>query len=215
MKIKHFIGGYDKNLSYLLWCSESKQAAIIDPSVEINPIIEYINKNNLILDKILITHSHHDHIRYLSDFTDYYNLLKVYISHQTAKKFNFIPITHNQIINIGTEMLTCLETPGHYYDSICFWNSKNKSIFTGDTMFIGRTGRTISPRSSIKNLYKSVYEILLKLPFETMIYPGHHYGYKMFDNIGNNMISSKFFSCKKFEDFCLIMDKYEKNRKNE
>ena len=94
-------------------------------------------------------------------------------------------------------------------------DNKNKSIFTGDTMFIGRTGRTISPRSSIKNLYKSVYKILLKLPFETMIYPGHHYGYKMFDNIGNNMISSKFFSCKKFEDFCLIMDKYEKNRKNE
>ena len=48
MKIKHFIGGYDKNLSYLLWCSKSKQAAIIDPSVEINPIIEYITKNNLL-----------------------------------------------------------------------------------------------------------------------------------------------------------------------
>ena len=85
MKIKHFIGGYDKNLSYLLWCSKSKQAAIIDPSVEINPIIEYITKNNLILDKILITHSHHDHIKYLDTFTHYYNLLKVYISHKQLK----------------------------------------------------------------------------------------------------------------------------------
>ena len=213
MKIKHFIGGYDKNLSYLLWCSKSKQAAIIDPSVEINPIIEYITKNNLILDKILITHSHHDHIKYLDAFTNYYNLLKVYISHKTAENFDFIPIAHNQIINIGTEMLICLETPGHYYDSICFLSSKNKSIFTGDTMFIGRTGRTISMGSDIKDLYNSIYKVLLKLPLETMIYPGHHYGYKICDTIQNNIKFSDFFSCKSFEDFCLIMDKYEKNRK--
>ncbi|OUT39046.1 MAG: hypothetical protein CBB66_03905, partial [bacterium TMED6] len=68
MKVKYFIGGYDKNICYLLWCEESNHAAIIDPSVEINPVIEYINKENLILDKILITHTHHDHIKYLNDF---------------------------------------------------------------------------------------------------------------------------------------------------
>ena len=213
MKIKHFIGGYDKNLCYLLWCEESNQSAIIDPSVEINPIIEFIENKNLILDKILITHSHHDHIKYLEDFVNRFNLVKVYISDKTAKNFNFLPMTNNQIINIGTQMVICLETPGHYYDSFCFWDSKNKTIFTGDTMFIGRTGRTVSAKSNIKDLYNSIYEILLKIPHETMIYPGHHYGYKMFDSIKNNINSSSFFNCKNFEDFCLNMDKYEKNRK--
>ena len=68
MNVKYFIGGYDKNICYLVWCDESKYAAIIDPSVEINPILEFIEANNLILDKVLITHSHHDHIRYLKIF---------------------------------------------------------------------------------------------------------------------------------------------------
>ena len=213
MKVKYFIGGYDKNICYLLWCDESKHAAIIDPSVEINPIIEFITKQDLILDKILITHSHHDHIKFVSDFIDYFNLIKVYISYKSSKKFNFISLTDNQIINIGMHMITCLETPGHYYDSMSFWDSKNKLIFTGDTMFIGRTGRVLSSKSSIDDLYSSIYNILLKLPHNTMIYPGHDYGYTTLDTIGNNIVSSKFFNCQNLEEFKLVMKKYEQNRK--
>ena len=213
MKVKYFIGGYDKNICYLLWCDESKHAAIIDPSVEINPIIEFITKQDLILDKILITHSHHDHIKFVSDFIDYFNFIKVYISYKSSKKFNFISLTDNQIINIGMHMITCLETPGHYYDSMSFWNSKNKLIFTGDTMFIGRTGRVLSSKSSIDDLYSSIYDILLKLPHNTMIYPGHDYGYTTLDTIGNNIVSSKFFNCQNLEEFKLVMKKYEQNRK--
>ena len=213
MKVKYFIGGYDKNICYLLWCNESKHAAIIDPSVEINPIIEFINKKDLILDKILITHSHHDHIKFVSDFIDYFNFIKVYISYKSSKKFNFNSLTDNQVINIGMHMITCLETPGHYYDSMSFWNSKNKLIFTGDTMFIGRTGRVLSSKSSIDDLYISIYNILLKLPHNTMIYPGHDYGYTTLDTIGNNIVSSKFFNCQNLEEFKLVMKKYEQNRK--
>ena len=213
MKVKYFIGGYDKNICYLLWCDESKHAAIIDPSVEINPIIEFINKKDLILDKILITHSHHDHIKFVSDFIDYFNLIKVYISYKSSKKFNFISLTDNQVVNIGMHMITCLETPGHYYDSMSFWNSKNKLIFTGDTMFIGRTGRVLSSKSSIDDLYSSIYNILLKLPHNTMIYPGHDYGYTTLDTIGNNIVSSKFFNCQNLAEFKLVMKKYEQNRK--
>ena len=213
MKVKYFIGGYDKNICYLLWCNESKHAAIIDPSVEINPIIEFIDKQDLILDKILITHSHHDHIKFVSDYINYFNLIKVYISYKSSKKFNFNSLTDNQVINIGMHMITCLETPGHYYDSMSFWNSKNKLIFTGDTMFIGRTGRVLSSKSSIDDLYISIYNILLKLPHNTMIYPGHDYGYTTLDTIGNNIVSSKFFNCQNLEEFKLVMKKYEQNRK--
>ena len=222
MEIKYFIGGYDKNICYLIWCKESKQAAIIDPSVDINPILEFIDKQDLILDKILITHSHHDHIKYLYDLIDYFNLIKVYISKKSSAKFNtklkdensiFFPLSHNQVINIGTNIITCLETPGHYYDSISFWDSNNRYIFTGDTMFIGRTGRVLSSKSSIDDLYDSIYNILLKLPHETIIYPGHDYGYKLSDTIQNNIISSSFFNCKNLDEFIKVMENYEKNRK--
>ena len=78
MKIKSFQGGYDKNFTYLIWCSKTKLAAIIDPSTEINPIIEHIENHDLILSKILITHTHHDHIAYLNDFLDLFNNIIVY-----------------------------------------------------------------------------------------------------------------------------------------
>ena len=65
MKIQSFQGGFDKNFCYLIWCDKTKQAALIDASTEINPIIEFIEDNQLLLTKILITHSHHDHIYYI------------------------------------------------------------------------------------------------------------------------------------------------------
>ena len=55
MNIAVFQGGFDKNLCYLIWCNKTRHAAIIDASVEINPIVELINKEKLILSKILIT----------------------------------------------------------------------------------------------------------------------------------------------------------------
>ena len=73
IQIKYFIGGYDENLSYLIWCKKSKKAAIVDPAVKIEPLVNYIDKNNLKLEKILITHSHGDHIQYLEDILFKFN----------------------------------------------------------------------------------------------------------------------------------------------
>ena len=213
MKVDYFLGGYDNNLSYLLWCTETKHAALIDPAVELSPIIECISANNLILDKILITHSHFDHIKYLHDFIDYFNNIKIYAHHESNLDLSFVSLYHDQIINVGTEIINVLLTPGHYYDSLCFWHQSDKLVFTGDTMFIGRTGRVISSRSNIEDLYNSIYNILLKLPLETQILSGHHYGYKLFDSISNNINYSSFFQCDSLKSFKLVMEKYEKNRK--
>ena len=72
MIIKTFIGGFDNNLSYLIWCEDTMECAIVDPSTEPLEIFEFIESNNIILSKILITHTHHDHICYLSDFINKY-----------------------------------------------------------------------------------------------------------------------------------------------
>ena len=218
LHIKYFTGGYDKNFSYLIWCKESKEAAIVDPAVEINPIIDYITNRKLKLRKILITHTHADHIRYLNDIMIRYNSkINVYLSSKTRisnlKTNNYV--SHNEIIHLGNEKIKCFHTPGHYYDSVCFWSFENNIIFTGDTMFVGRTGRTIHQGSDIKELYHSIYDILLKLPEETIILSGHDYGEKKYDTIGNNIKKSDFFSCKNFEQFLVVMEKYEKSRKKQ
>jgi glyoxylase-like metal-dependent hydrolase (beta-lactamase superfamily II) len=215
MKIKRFQGGYDNNFCYVLSCKETKTAAIVDPSVEINPVIEYIDSNDFILDKILITHTHYDHIRYLDDFIDLYPLAKVYASSnaQLSNLINFHELEHNDVIGLGKHLILSLFTPGHYSDSMCYWIKSKDIIFTGDTMFVGRTGRTISDGSDIKKLYNSTYNILLKLPLETTIYPGHHYGFCREISLLDNIKYSIFFQCNNFSEFNLVMKNFEKTRK--
>ena len=214
MQVKTFQGGFDKNLSYLVWCDETKYAGLIDASVEPLEILEFIESQNLILEKILITHTHHDHIHYLSDFIYKYPMINVYLhSNPINKPNNFIPLEHNQVITIGNSLFTTLHTPGHFADSVCFWNKEEHLIFTGDTIFIGRTGRTVSSHSDINDLYDSVYNIIFSIPEETMILPGHHYGYSQKETLKFNKETSKFFQCDDKNEFKKVMKEFEKNRK--
>ena len=77
MKIKAFLGGYDKNMSYLIWCESTGIAGIIDASIEITEILKYIDVNNLIIEKVFITHTHFDHIKYLNDLMDQFPYLQI------------------------------------------------------------------------------------------------------------------------------------------
>ena len=213
MKIKAFEGGFDKNFTYLVWCDKTKHAALIDASTEINPILEFIESQDLILSKILITHSHHDHIAYLEDYLGIFSNLIVYCYNKPINiRTNFHGLDDNEIIVIGNEILTTIYTPGHFIDSVCYWNKKNKLIFTGDTVFVGRTGRTVSNTSNIKALYNSIYNRLLTLPNDTIIYPGHNYGFQKSISIQDNIQLFDFFSCKSFEEFIIVMENFEKNR---
>ena len=214
MHIKSFIGGYDKNLSYIIWCPETKLAALVDASVESNEIFEFIDHKDLILEKVLITHTHRDHIYYLDDFIHQYPMINIYCHSNPINLSGSycIPLEHNQVISIGECLLTILHTPGHFSDSICIWNKESKVLFTGDTIFIGRTGRVVSETSSLKDLYNSVYNIILNLPFETMIYPGHHYGFSRKAELDFNIKNSNFFQCKSINEFKIVMQDFEKNR---
>ena len=97
MQVKSFLGGFDKNLSYLIWCQNTKLAAIIDPAVNPLPIFEYIESNDLILEKIFITHTHHDHYKYLDDF--FVSSYKRKISNNFLLGYDLI----NMIININSD----------------------------------------------------------------------------------------------------------------
>ena len=214
MKIKTFKGGYDGNFCYLVWCEETLEGAIVDPSVDPLNIISFINENNILLSKILITHTHYDHISYLSKFIDKYPNIRIYGYKNTRKDLgkNFHGVCHNDYIYIGRILLSTLYTPGHYDDCLCYLGNTENIIFTGDTMFVGRSGRTINSYSNIKELYNSIYEIILKLPMETIIYPGHDYGYSPIINIADNIKLSSFFSCKSEDEFIDVMEEFELNR---
>ena len=80
-------------------------------------------------------------------------------------------------------------------------------------MFVGRPGRTIGAKSNISHLYASIYNELLKLPPPTIIYSGHHYGYKTSIALKENISLSSFFQCTSKDEFIAVMDQFEKNRR--
>ena len=214
MKIKIFQGGFDKNLSYLIWCEITRIAGLIDASVNISEITKYIKKNDLYIEKLFITHTHTDHIYFLKDVKKKYPQIQIcgYYNLENLLPYEHRKLKHHDIVTIGSEIITCICTPGHFPDSMCYWNKKNKQIFTGDTMFVGRPGRTIDKKSNIKDLYESIYEKILILPEKTIIYPGHHYGYTKNITLKLNKDLYPFFQCKDKKQFIQVMKNYEKNR---
>ena len=215
MKIKSFQGGFDKNITYIIWCELTSIAAIVDASVNMTEIIEYIEINDLLLEKILITHTHSDHINFLEDILFQFPQIEVCGFEFPEYDFgnDYRRLKHYDVITLGTELITCIHTPGHYPDSICYWSESNNYLFTGDTMFVGRTGRTISKKSNINDLYHSIYEIILKLPQNTIIYPGHHYGHALTISIKDNVLISPFFQCSDKMEFIKVMKEFEKGRR--
>tara|TARA_B100001996_G_C18661183_1_gene593160 strand:+ start:1142 stop:1804 length:663 start_codon:yes stop_codon:yes gene_type:complete len=208
--IRTLIGGYDNNFTYIITCNITRRQIIIDASVKWEMVKPYINSYPITL---VITHTHKDHIAYLKEFALARPNLKI-IGHQNSEKlfsnYNFQLIQDSQSFNIGQINIEAIYTPGHYFDSICYLIGN--VLFTGDTLFVGRTGRVLSPKSNIVDLYDSVYNKLLLLPHNTRIYPGHNYGKKKSITIGDNIKISPLLQANNFNDFKLKMTEYEKMR---
>ena len=209
--IRSILGGFDKNFTYLITCNHTRNQIIVDPSVDLKFISPFIYDKPV---AILITHSHHDHIRYLDQYLESFPRIFVFGHSISADKFlhtSFKIINHNETIKIGEIQITGIHTPGHYFDSICYLIPP--VIFTGDTVFVGRTGRVISSGSNLEELYNSIYKKILTLPNHIRIYPGHHYGNKKSMSLKKNIKESPLLQANSFDDFSKRMDEYEENRK--
>jgi len=209
MKIQSFEGGYDKNLSYIIYDESDSECAIVDAAVPVESISSHIADNHLNPTALLITHSHHDHVCYLNDYLETFEQLAVYAfdPHLTENQKTF---QHGDNITAGSINFSVIHTPGHTPESCCFL--AHDSMFTGDTLFVGRTGRTISAGSNTRHFYRSVYEKILTLPQNTIIYPGHNYGSVPYISIEDNIKISPLLQAENEDDFVRRMDEFEASR---
>ena len=208
--VRPFLGGSDKNFTYLITCIHTGSNVLIDAAIPINQIMPFIS---IPPSALLITHTHIDHIKYLNDYINTFPNMIVYGHSESASMYkikNFKIIRHHQKFKLGRLPFTSIYTPGHYFDSICYL--LKPTLFTGDTLFVGRTGRVISPRSNIKELFNSIYKGLLILSKDLRIYPGHDYGQQPSIRIKNNINISPLLRAKNLKDFIKIMEEYELNR---
>lgn len=160
-------------LSYLLGCPESCAAVVIDPEArQVDRYIGMAAKDGLRIHYVIDTHTHADHFsgtRALAAATGAH----IVMSKLSPYPFADMRLDDGEILKIGALKLQALHTPGHTRDSMCLLAGDR--VFTGDTLLIGGTGRSDLPTGNPVELYHSLFDRLLKLPPETLVYPAHDY----------------------------------------
>lgn len=184
--IKQILVGPMANFSYLIIDTATKEGAYVDPGFDVPKVLEMAQKMGVKISKILLTHTHFDHIQELPEA---YNQLKVPVFVPALEvgviEEMGIPvhaIADNDVISVGNLSVKCLHTPGHTPGEICFYVGNH--LITGDVLFVDACGRVDLPNSDPEKMFESLKR-LSQFPDDTIIYPGHHYGATPTDTIGH------------------------------
>ena len=188
-KINTWIG--DPTNCYIILDEESKELMVIDPAGDVDEIVEMINILKGNLKYIYLTHCHGDHIAGVSKLKERCGG-KILIHRFDSEGLNDVNINlstiidlppieleadsridDNDLIHLGNLEFKVFQTPGHTRGSTSLYCEKQECLFSGDTLFRGTWGRTDLPTGNIEDIMDSITNKLLKLPDNTIIYPGH------------------------------------------
>ena len=165
------------NFVYFVLDSSSRDTVLIDPAWDDRSIVETLDRNQLTLRGILLTHSHSDHVSAVQSISKRYPvpvyLLRTEIEESGFSTPGLLPCEHEQDLRIGSVSVTCLHTAGHTSGSACYLIGN--ALFTGDTLFIESCGHCHSPGGSAEAMYESIQYLKSRTTDETLIFPGHQY----------------------------------------
>jgi sulfur dioxygenase len=159
--------------TYLLAARRGGEALLIDPVKEqTHAYLQLIDELELELVVAVDTHVHADHVTALGDLRAKTGCASI-MGAQSKAECVSTKIKDGELIKIDGVELRAMYTPGHTDDSYSF--VMNDRVFTGDTLLIRGTGRTDFQNGDSRQQYDSIFNKLLKLPDETLVYPGHDY----------------------------------------
>ena len=198
---------FDKSSStytYLIASAKGREALIIDPVLEnIDQYIKLLNELDLKLVKVIDTHIHADHITAASKLKNKTNCTTIMGEHTPSNAVE-IKVKDNEIIYVDKLEIKVIYTPGHTKDSYSFL--MNDYLFSGDTLLINGTGRTDFQGGSSKDSYNSIFNRLLKLPEETLLYPAHDYNGQTVSSIGKEKKFNPRLQVNGIEEYIDIMN---------
>ena len=195
--------GDEQNFVYLLVDEPSCAAMAIDSGWEIDPIVATVRSENLDLKYAVATHHHSDHASTLWQLGRMFDA-KV-VAHKSSPLYHDIAVDDGDTLKIGAKEVRFLHTPGHTEDSICIYDGKH--LFSGDTILIGNCGRTDLPGGSPREMYRSLHSVILRLPPNTVIYPGHDYGEVPFRKLSAEARVNPALLAKSYGEFCRTIRK--------
>jgi glyoxylase-like metal-dependent hydrolase (beta-lactamase superfamily II)/rhodanese-related sulfurtransferase len=174
--------------SYLVGCEARRAAVLIDP--ELSQVDRYEG----------LAHQHGVHIRYIVDthtHADHFSASKamskamgipVVMHRLSPTPHADLRLDDGDMLIVGDLRIRAIHTPGHTRDSMCL--VVEDRVFTGDTLLIGGTGRTDLPTGDPHQLFESLFDKLLKLPPETLVFPAHDYKGRSHSTIGAEIESN-------------------------
>lgn len=194
------------NFCYVIYCPVHKKAAIVDPGFDATKALQVLTSQNVQLEYVILTHYHSDHSSETKHLKKNYPLAQIVASKEDGKRLPIRPdvvVSDGSKLKVGTIVLSFLLTPGHTSGGICIIVDGN-ALLTGDTLFIGDCGRTDLPGGSLEEMFQTLQEKILSLPDDLIVYPGHDYGAKPFDSLGNQKRTNKTLRARTLKEFSLI-----------
>ena len=191
--------------TYLLASRRGGEALIIDSVLKkTDRYLQLVDELDLKLLKAVDTHVHADHITGLGALRDRTRCITV-MGEQSAVDVVSVRVADGDSIDIEGVRLEAIYTPGHTDDSYCFLMGDR--VFTGDTMLIRGTGRTDFQNGDAHAQYDSIFNKLLKLPDETLVYPGHDYKGDTVSTIGEERAFNPRLQVSSAGEYVGIMEK--------
>jgi glyoxylase-like metal-dependent hydrolase (beta-lactamase superfamily II) len=174
MFIRQIKTGFLDVFTYIIGCEKTKIAAVIDPGGDAELIAEEAKKAGFTVRYIINTHGHSDHTAGNRDLIKLTSARVVMHRLEPGSRAVDIALGDETEFAVGTISLRIYHTPGHTPGGICLYAEGN--LFTGDTLFVGDSGRTDLAGGDRKALGASIRMLMNDLPDQTVVWPGHDYG---------------------------------------
>ena len=204
MIFKQLFDTKSSTYTYLISSGKGREALIIDPVLEnVGQYIDTLKELDLKLVKVIDTHIHADHVTGASKLKDVTKCSTIMGDHTPAISVE-IKVEDDEYINLDNLKIRAMYTPGHTSDSYSFL--MDNYLFSGDTLLINGTGRTDFQNGSSKDAYNSIFNKLLKLPEETLLYPAHDYKGEKVSTIGKEKRANPRLQVNSVDEYIDIMN---------
>ncbi len=214
------VAGQMANFMYLLGDPKSREALVVDPAWDVHSLLEIAQEDGFLAVGAVITHYPPDHVggdlfgvqvegvtRLLE-----HKSVPLYVNKHEAQGLRVVTgvsesdlhkVDDGDTLSLGDVQIRFLHTPGHTPGSQCFLVGDR--LVAGDTLFVQGCGRVDLPGADPEQMYYSLTQKLAKLPPETVLYPGHHYGPTETSTIGEELERNAYLRIQSLEDWHRLM----------
>jgi hydroxyacylglutathione hydrolase len=191
------------NFSYIIADENKRVAAIVDPSWDLEKMYTILEAKKWRVTMIINTHNHFDHVLGNEQIASRSGARIA--QHQDSNwEGKYVSITDGEQIPLGDTVIKVLHTPGHSKESISLLVN-DEFIFTGDTLFVGGCGRVDLLGGDVNEMYDSLYNKVLQLNEDLIVYPGHNYGSSPWSTIGKEKKNNPALQSRSREEFVKFM----------